>query len=64
MMNLQQSSLTGLYTQHRELLRREPPNHNPLMCSHPATCPVCVAWREWAVQLVKVNREIAERETK
>lgn len=64
MMNLQASSLTGLYIQQRELLRHEPKNHNPLMCANPATCPVCVEWREWAIQLVKVNREIAARETK
>ena len=63
-MNLQQASAAGLYIAQRNLIKTEPPNHNPLECAHPATCPVCIAWRAWARELVLVNREIVARETK
>ena len=63
-MNLQASSISGLYTAQRNLIQAEPPNHNPLQCAHPATCPVCIAWSAWARELVTVNREIVARETK
>lgn len=64
MMNLQQASESGLYAAQRELLRQEPPSHNPLDCANPQTCADCQKWRAWAKQLVQVNREIAERESK
>jgi hypothetical protein len=64
MMNLQQASISGLYASRRQLIHEEPANHNPLECGNPATCPKCIQWREWAKQLVQINREIAERESK
>lgn len=63
-MNLQQASLSGLYAAQRQLIHNEPPQHNPLECRNPETCPACQKWREWAKQLVTVNREIVERESK
>ena len=64
MMNLQQASVSGLYATRRQLIQSEPPGHNTLECRNPATCPECENWREWARQLVQVNREIVKRETK
>jgi len=64
MMNLQQASAEGLSIAQRNLIKTEPPNHNPLECSNPQACAVCIAWRAWARELVLVNREIVARETK
>lgn len=63
-MNLQAASEPGLYAAQRQLIHAEPPNHNPLECSNPQICEVCIAWRSWAKELVLVNREIVARETK
>lgn len=64
MLNIQQASNSGLYAAQRQLLKSEPPNHNPLECRDPQTCPACIQWRAWARELVQINREIAERESK
>jgi hypothetical protein len=64
MMNLQQASESGLLIARRQLIQTEPPGHNPLDCSNPATCPKCEAWGAWAKNLMEVNREITARQLK